>query len=143
MVTLRQKVFFASRPLGRGDDTPRRESPEGPPNAAAINRAGAGAGCVVPRGSSAAAGTEGVCVCGVRAGGAAASLHRLAAALLGLVRRELRAGLGGAEVRAGATAAGRDSRDDDETRSEMVSVGVRVVKGAQEWEWVLAGALAC
>ena len=89
MVTLRQKVFFASRPLGRGDDTPRRESPEGPPNAAAINRAGAGG--AVPRGSSAAAGAEGVCVCvcvcGVLAWGAAASLHRLAAALLDLVRR--------------------------------------------------------
>ena len=55
----------------------------------------------------------------------------------------MRACLGGAEGRAGATAAGRDSRDDDVTRSEMVSVGVRVVKGAQEWEWVLAGALAC
>jgi hypothetical protein len=43
-------------------------------------------------------------------------------------------------VRAGATAAGRDSRD-DETRSEMVSVGVVVVKGAREWEFV--GAFAC
>jgi hypothetical protein len=85
MVTLRQKVFFASRPLGRGEDTPRRESPEGPPNAAAINRAGEGEGCVVPRGSSAAAGAEGVC--GVLAWGAVASLHRLAAALFDLVRR--------------------------------------------------------
>jgi hypothetical protein len=44
-------------------------------------------------------------------------------------------------VRAGATAAGRDSRDDDETRSEMMSVGMVIVKGGREWE--LAGAFAC
>ena len=44
---------------------------------------------------------------------------------------------------AGATAAGRDSRDDDETRSEMVSVGVVVTKGAQKEECEFAGALAC
>ena len=46
-------------------------------------------------------------------------------------------------MRAGATAAGRDSRDDDETRSEMVSVGVVVAKGAQKEECEFAGALAC
>ena len=53
----------------------------------------------------------------------------------------MRACLGGAAVRAGATAAGRDSRDDDETRSEMMSVGMVVVKGGREWEFV--GAFAC
>jgi hypothetical protein len=31
-------VFFASRPLGRGETTPRRESPEGPPKVVAMNR---------------------------------------------------------------------------------------------------------
>lgn len=73
MVTLRQKVFLASRPFGRGDDTPRRESPEGAPNAVAIKRAGAGW-------------AVGWVACGVVLGWGAASLH-LAAALLDLVRR--------------------------------------------------------
>jgi hypothetical protein len=76
MVTLRQKVFLASRPLGRGDDTPRRESPEGPPNAVAMNRACAG--CWVPLGEMGA-------VLGRFLDWGAASLH-LAAALLDLVR---------------------------------------------------------
>jgi hypothetical protein len=76
MVTLRQKVFLASRPLGRGDDTPRRESPEGPPNAVAMKRACAG--CWVPLGEVWAA-------VGGFLGWGAASLH-LAAALLDLVR---------------------------------------------------------
>lgn len=48
-------------------------------------------------------------------------------------------------MRAGATAAGRDSRDDDEMRSEMMSVGVVVEIGARkwEWEWEWEWALAC
>lgn len=46
-------------------------------------------------------------------------------------------------MRAGATAAGRDSRDDDEMRSEMMSVGVVVVIGARKWEREWAWALAC
>lgn len=37
MVTLRQKVFFVSRPFGLGDDTPRLASPGEPPKFAAIN----------------------------------------------------------------------------------------------------------
>lgn len=37
MVTLRQKVFLASRPFGLGDDTPRLASPEELPKFAAIN----------------------------------------------------------------------------------------------------------
>lgn len=90
MVTLRQKVFFASRPLGRGEETARRESPEGAPNAAAINRAGAG-GVVGARATSA---TTGVLAWSAGAGagagagkaGAASLLHR-AAALFDLVRR--------------------------------------------------------
>ena len=47
----------------------------------------------------------------------------------------MRACVGGAALRSGATAAGRDSRDDDEMRSEMMSVGVVVEIGARKWEW--------
>ena len=68
------------RPFGRGEDTPRRESAEGPPKAVAIKRACAGCVMGVPLGEWAAL----AAVCRVL-DWAAASLH-LAAALFDLVR---------------------------------------------------------
>jgi hypothetical protein len=74
MVTLRHNVFLAStrpgqrtttstcfssipRPFGRGEATPRRESPEGLPNVVAINRPCLAAGVLVAE-------WGGRCLCG-------------------------------------------------------------------------------
>lgn len=83
MVTLRQKVFLASRPLGRGDDTPRRESPEGPPNAVAMG--GVRVWAAAAAAAAAAVAAAATAVGGFLGWGAAASLH-LAAGRVALLR---------------------------------------------------------
>jgi hypothetical protein len=157
MVTLRQKVFFASgfrldltrlprragtfipRPFGRGETTPRRESPEGPPNVVAIKRAWAGDvlfvamegwrclavgwgdwallcadfdGCEVDGFRSEPVSSEEPPLC-----------HLAFGRVVGLLRLLLRACFCGvvSPARVWAAAAGAASREDDEVRSEEVS----------------------
>ena len=173
MVTLRHRVFFASgrasqtchvvyiyrcncvipRPLGRGETTPRRESPEGPPKVVAMNRVWLGKALVVARegcwrvldavwGERAAlwADSTGVEVGGLRSepvsSEEAGGLLHLPTDLVECFRLLLRADFWGVVGPLRPGGLGRESRDDDDVNSEIDSV-------AENPELAMAVACAC
>jgi hypothetical protein len=170
MVTLRHSVFFASatpgqpttvsacfsclpRPFGRGEATPRRESPEGLPKVVAINRPCLAAGVLVAEwggrclcggvGDCAAfsAASEGCEVGGVRSKPVSSIearplLHR-GFEEPDLVRLLFRAGRWGV---VSLLRVGRESRDDCEVNSDSDSVVAEEPELAATFACVCAGA---